>query len=118
MAAQHSEKGDLKKYWHVRTELTVAQNLLLFRQRIVVSESLRQETLSKIHSGHQGILRCRLLVSNSVLWPGVSGEVEKHVQSCSECLKVKIPRQTPRKSMGEGGIRSIRVQEFNLYFGG
>ena len=93
--AQHSIKGDLKKYWHVRSELTVAQNLLLFRQRIVVPKCLRKETLSKIHSGHQGILRCRLRVSNSVWWPGVSGEVEKYVQSCSECLKVKKQPKEP-----------------------
>ena len=56
---------------------------------------MRVDILSKVHSSNQDIVHCRLRVSNSVWWPEVSKEVEKFVQSCSECLNVNKP---PKKS--------------------
>ncbi|KAL5477426.1 hypothetical protein EMCRGX_G024224 [Ephydatia muelleri] len=47
----------LKPYWKLQGELTVHNNLLLFRTRIVVPNALQRETLQKIHNGHQGIQR-------------------------------------------------------------
>ena len=45
----------------------------------------------KIHSGHQGIVRCRLCILESVWWPGASREMENFVQSCPECRKNTSP---------------------------
>ena len=50
----------MKPYWEVRGELSMHDNLLLFGSRIVVPASMQQETLRKLHQGHQGIQRCRL----------------------------------------------------------
>ena len=52
-------KGDLSPYWHVRGDLALHDNLLLYGSRIVVPKSLQASTLQKIHNGHQGIQRCR-----------------------------------------------------------
>ena len=64
--------GDALWYWPVRGELSLNADLLLRSHRIVIPRSLQQETLQKIHSGHQGIQQCRLCVSTSVWWPGIS----------------------------------------------
>ena len=45
-------EADLSKYWRARGELTVNDDLLLYGTRIVVSESLREQTLTKLHQGH------------------------------------------------------------------
>ena len=50
----------LQPYWAVRGELTLHNNLLLCGGRIVVPESMREQTLKKLHTGHQGIEQCRL----------------------------------------------------------
>ena len=55
-----------KPYWTIREALTVTNGLLLYNQRIVVPASLQQETLSKLHTGHQGIRQCRLRAQSSV----------------------------------------------------
>ena len=80
-------KGELLCYWpwDVHNELTFCDGLLLYESRIVVPKSLQQETLQKIHQGHQGIEKCRLRVSSSVWWPGVSREMQAFVQQCSTC---------------------------------
>ena len=55
---RHEIELALKPHWKVQGELSVQNNLLLFQKRIVVPESLQQETLGKLHHGHQGIQRC------------------------------------------------------------
>ena len=83
----HTLKGDLVPYWSAKSKLTVHDHLLLFRDRIVIPKCLQSETLQKIHQGHQGIQRCRERISRSVWWPGVSRDIEAHVNKCPECTK-------------------------------
>ena len=78
---------DTRPYWNVRESLTIAGNLLMFNNHIVVPPSLRSETLRKIHTGHQGIERCRMRVRESVWWPGVIYQTAQMVQQCQQCAK-------------------------------
>ena len=78
---------ELKPYWTVRGNLTLHNELLLYGKRIVVPKQLQAETLQKIHTGHQGIVRCRLRAATSVWWPGISKDVEAFVQRCPKCVK-------------------------------
>ena len=85
----------LKPYWEARGELTLHNNLLLYNNRVVVSASLQQEMLEKIHQGHQGIQRCRLCAQISVWWPGLSSQIDKLVQKCPYCVKYSSSRKEP-----------------------
>ena len=86
---------NLLPYWKVRGELSLYENLLLYGSRIVVPTNLRNETLHKIHQGHQGIQRCRLRIASSVWWPGVSKAIESYVKNCPQCLKSYTPPKEP-----------------------
>ena len=83
----HKPKGELRKYWNFQGEMSLSDNLLLYGARIVVPKSMREETLQKIHQGHQGIQQCHFRVKNSVWWLGVSKDIEALVKSCPECQK-------------------------------
>ena len=63
---KHSIKAELKPFWQNRDKLSLYNDLLLFGSRIVVPKQLQQQTLEKIHQGHQGINRCRLRISSSI----------------------------------------------------
>ena len=93
------EKKDIEvqliPYWKERAELSIGNNLLLYRRRIVVPEAMRRETLEKIHEGHQGISRCRLRAGNSVWWPGLSQEIKAVTERCFECAKENTTRTEP-----------------------
>ena len=56
---------------------------------------MRQQTLAKIHNGHQGIQRCRLRVASSVWWPGVANAIEQFVRSCPTCQRLTVPHREP-----------------------
>ena len=87
---------DLQPFWNASAMLTVNKNkLLLYGNRIVVPESLKGQTLQKLHSGHQGIQRCRLPAKVSVSWPGVSEDIESMVRVCHTCVRNSIPRKEP-----------------------
>ena len=87
--------SEVTAYWAVRTELTIADNLLLYRNRIVVPKSLQTETLRKIHQGHQGIVKCRERVISAVWWPGVFTQLEEFVKTCPICLKTAVLPKEP-----------------------
>ena len=85
----------LKDYWRFRGNMTLSNTLLLFQVHIVIPSSMRQETLAKIHHGHQGIQRCKLCVASSVWWPGVSSAIEQFVQSCPTCQRLTPSHREP-----------------------
>jgi len=88
-------KPRLLPYWEARGELTLHNNLLLCGGRIVVPESMREQTLRKLHTGHQGIERCRLRARSSVWWPGLSKQISDLVKCCPECAKEFTPNKEP-----------------------
>ena len=63
--------------------------MLLRGSRIVIPKSLRQTVLQKIHTGHQGITKCRVRARQSVWWPGLSKELQQLVQNCPDCCKAQ-----------------------------
>jgi hypothetical protein len=118
---KHKIHGEAKKFWQVKGALTYNNDLLLYGSRIVIPEKLRKEAMEKIHAGHQGIVRCRLRVAESVWWPGVSKEIETFIQSLPSVPETDNPSQgaTPaiyiaELSMGESGNRFVRVGQGDL----
>ena len=83
---------EVKPYFPVSGELTVENSLLLRGGRIIIPPSLRKTLLDKIHSGHQGITKCREMARQSIWWPGISKQLKELIQSCHECLKAQKQR--------------------------
>ena len=78
------------------------EGLLLYRNRLIIPETLRGEILKRLHTAHQGIVKCRALARDSVWWPKLSTQIEDMIKKCPVCLKEKpiqpeplIPLQTP-----------------------
>lgn len=63
--------------------------------RILVPQSMREDILSKIHHGHQGITKCRARARESVWWPGISTQIENFVRGCHQCIQETSNRREP-----------------------
>ena len=87
--------GAVKHYLPVATELSVKDGLLMRGSRIVIPAALRLEMLDRIHTGHQGISKCRERARQSLWWPGLSRQLEELVKNCANCRKCIKQRSEP-----------------------
>ena len=93
--SRHDLSGELCRYFTVKDHLSIADNLLLYGNRIIIPHSMRDEILRKVHAGHQEIQRCRLRLATSVWWPGISKEIEQFIKSCPVCMKNETSHTEP-----------------------
>ena len=82
----------VQQYWQYRGELSVNKGLLMKGSRLYIPSSLRVEMLSRLHEGHQGIVRTRSRACQAIWWPGISKEVEDMVKNCIVCVREQRPR--------------------------
>ena len=88
-------KGRVRVYQPHAAELTVQGGRLLKGCQLVIPLSLRGEILDRIHSGHQGITKCRARAQQAVWWPGMSRKIEEIVRNCATCAKKNKPHAEP-----------------------
>lgn len=78
---------DLKPFYQVSGEITVANGLLLKGTKLIIPQTMRSEILTRIHEGHLGIVKCQRRAQESVWWPGITRDIETIVKSCAKCLE-------------------------------
>ena len=93
--SRHEVAGAVRPYYPVSAEISVENGLLLRGSRIIIPASMRLSILDKIHTGHQGITKCRERARQSVWWPGLSRQLEELVKNCPECIKSQKQRAQP-----------------------
>ena len=93
--SKRSLKGEIQQYIPIANELSICEGLLLRNSRIVVPQELQGEILKKLHSGHQGINKCRRRATQSVWWPGLYKDLEKLVSNCPTCCKMQCQQAEP-----------------------
>ena len=85
----------VKPYFQFSQELVLINGLLARGTRIIIP-SLHQEMLQRLHTGHQGITKCREQVRESIWWPELATELETLVGKCTICIK---ERQRPAEPL-------------------
>ncbi|KAK3918015.1 hypothetical protein KUF71_000853 [Frankliniella fusca] len=66
----------VKDFFNLRAELYCENELLYFQIRLVIPNTLRPQLLQQLHSGHQGMVKCKSLASQSIFWPGINKDIE------------------------------------------
>ena len=79
----------------MRSELSVADGLLLKGVRAIIPASMRAEMLQRLHTGHQGTTKCRRRAKDSMWWPGIKQDIETTVSKCEVCCKHQVQRPEP-----------------------
>ena len=72
-------------YFNIHDEISIANGLVLKGDLIIVLLSMRKEMKQIIHSGHQGIEKCKARAREALYWPGMSAEITDIVSACSTC---------------------------------
>ena len=87
--------GMFKPYLTVATEFSIKEGLLMRGRRIVVPAVLQKEILDRLHTGHQGITKCRQRARQSVWWLHISAQIEELIRKCPTCCIEQKPRAEP-----------------------
>lgn len=82
-----------KKFHKIKNELSIGYGLLFFRDKLVVPQELRMQTLRLLHSAHLGIEKTRMRARELYYWPGLSTEIEKFISGCRICEKFRRKNQ-------------------------
>ncbi len=76
----------LRHYGQATSEMSITpEELILYRQRLLIPRSFRREVLKRLHAAHQGINRTLRRARQSVYWPGITNDVTSTVGSCEAC---------------------------------
>ena len=78
---------ELVPYFNARSSLSHSNGLLWYAQRLVIPSVLRKDTLAKLHTGHQGVHRCKARALETVWWPCITQDVNVMVMQCQTCIK-------------------------------
>ena len=82
----------IQNYWDYKEELTVFDDLIFKRNKVVIPTVLRHEMLKVIHQPHLGEEASKRRAREVLFWPEMDKDIEKLVKSCSICNQNK-PRQ-------------------------
>ena len=77
---------DLKPHNRLREELSVFEGVILRRNLIVVSQSLRKQILKLVHETHQGIVKTKQFLGTRFFWPGMDEAAESMIKNCPACM--------------------------------
>lgn len=95
-------------YHQYRHDISFANDLLLYENRIIIPGELQKEVLDFIHMGHQGISKCRRRAQISVWWVGLSTQLDKLIKDCNTCIE---HRQNPHEPLKQDKIPSRPMEK-------
>ena len=99
--AYKSNHPSLTPFFEHQGHLTLADDILLYDDRLVIPSGLQLEMLQLIHEGHLGITKCRARARRDVWWPGMSLEISTMINNCLECKK-QLP--TPVETLAPSSL--------------
>ena len=67
----HEAGKDVSQYQQIKQELSVSNGVILRGTHIIVPEKLRGRMIMLAHSGHQGIVKTKRFLRDSVWFPGI-----------------------------------------------
>ena len=88
---------NLQQYWDLRTNLWVVDGVILTKERIVISPTLRSEVLETLHAAHQRTTGMNKRARSAVFWPGITNDITNTRAKCGSCNKIapSQPRTPP-----------------------
>ena len=109
----------IRQYWPIRGEITLIDGILYYNSGIVISMSLHQEMLMKVHKTHLGMDKCKSRARSVMYWPSVCQDINDMIARYSVCAKFrKADQREPLISHEIPALPWQKVGADIFYFGG
>ena len=77
----------LSPFARYRKALYIQDDVLMYKDRVVVPKALRLSVLQNLHAAHQGVSSMEQRAHSIVFWPGMTFDISKIRFECYECYK-------------------------------
>lgn len=78
----------IRGFHQYREDVTSADGVVLYKDRVVIPPSLRGEVLSALHAAHQGVSMMTARAESSVFWPGMTADISATRNGCEHCHRM------------------------------
>ena len=82
---RHELPPALHEYYQFHEDLYTVDGVILYKDRIIIPPSLRQQILTVLHSAHQGVTSMTSRAESTVFWPGITPAITALRPNCSHC---------------------------------
>lgn len=89
-----TEDQELVPFFNRRNELSTMSGVIMWSNRVVVPQSLRQGLLSELHMGHIGMSKMKSVARSFFWWPGLDRDIEQLGRSCESCMEMSNDPKT------------------------
>ena len=79
---------EIRQFFKFREDLSCFDDVILYRDRVVIPHSLRARVLQSLRSAHQGTSQMTSRAESSFFWPGMTPEITDLRARCSECNRM------------------------------
>ena len=90
---RHELHPTIREYHQFREHLYMIDGVVIYKDRVVIPPTLRNEVLSALHAAHQGVSSMTARAESSVFWPGISPAIASTRATCNHCNRI-APSQT------------------------
>lgn len=113
-----SRKRSTHKYWKIKDQLTVVDDLVFKGNRIVVPTVLQPEILKRLHTGHMGMEKTKRRARNIIYWPNMNRDIDEIISQCNTCMDFR--NQNPKEPLvstpvPDGPWQTVGTDLFTLH---
>ena len=77
------------EYWNHRDELSIADNIIIRGQKIVIPTSLRLDMTQAVHESHIGVEKSLQRAKDIMFWPRMTSDITDFALKCDICLQYR-----------------------------
>jgi hypothetical protein len=85
---RHELPPAIQEYHKFREHLYTIDGVILYKDRIVIPPTLREQILTVLHSAHQGVTSMTARAESTVFWPGITSAITALRENCSSCNRM------------------------------
>lgn len=83
--AKEDLPAEMLHFYEKREELSVEENILLWKGRLCIPEKLQREALQMLHDGHPGICAMQSMARLHIYWHNIDKDIIEFTQQCNSC---------------------------------
>ena len=90
--------NDSAKYFDYapyKNELSLFNDVILYKNRILIPAKLRPKILNMLHASHNGIVAMKEEARSFIWWPHIDNEIQDLTKNCEICFKNFKPNNEP-----------------------